>query len=154
MGQVDVREGARRQHRKIALFCAIYCWIKVIDGVFIERSTLSRLIGIERFKGARLDWIIEDFKEFFLYVEPVLENDYDSQPEKFARVLLSKVKTYGGTEPNKNFPMFDFDWLRSFKFKGIFGNAVSEANRDEMLLSCFLTLLSQGQIGPGSMFPD
>src|ERR1051325_1190409 len=65
MKQIDVREGAKRQHRTIALFAVIQCWLRDLDGLVFSRQTLERLIGIERFKGSRVAWLIEDLTEFF-----------------------------------------------------------------------------------------
>ena len=43
MKQIEVREGARRQHRAIALYAALQCWLRQLDGVAIERVDLERL---------------------------------------------------------------------------------------------------------------
>lgn len=65
MKQIDVEEGAKRQHRTVALFCVIQCWVRGLDGVILNRSDIERLVGIERFKETRIDWITRDFAEFF-----------------------------------------------------------------------------------------
>src|SRR5476649_2811641 len=67
MKQIDLREGGRRQHRAIALFAVIQCWKRGLDGLAFSRDNLERLIGIERFKKTRVEWLKADFKDFFPY---------------------------------------------------------------------------------------
>ena len=40
MEQVEVREGARRQHRAISLFCVVQSWLRGWEGVRIDRDQL------------------------------------------------------------------------------------------------------------------
>jgi len=67
MQQIDLREGARRQHRAISLFAVIQCWMGNLEGVVFRRRDLERLIGLERFKEKRMDWLQEDLRELFPY---------------------------------------------------------------------------------------
>jgi hypothetical protein len=69
MKQIETREGARRQHRTIAFFAVVQCWLRDLDGLVFSRQHLERLIGLERFKGKRIDWLREDFCELFPYQE-------------------------------------------------------------------------------------
>ena len=55
MKQIDVREGAKRQHRAISLFAVIQCWLKQLDGIALQRHHLERLLGLERFKKTRVE---------------------------------------------------------------------------------------------------
>src|SRR5258708_7325183 len=71
MRQVETREGARRQHRAIGVYAALQCWIRGLDGVVIGRATLERLIGLERFRGARQAWSREDLEPFFSFVRTI-----------------------------------------------------------------------------------
>ena len=59
------REGARRQHRAVSLFAVIQCWLRQLDGVAFQRPHLERLLGLHRFKRARMNWLKEDFEDFF-----------------------------------------------------------------------------------------
>src|SRR6266478_118037 len=65
MKQIDLREGALRQHRTVALFAVIQCWVRGLDGVCFQRDHLKRLVGVERFKGTRIDWLRRDLKDAF-----------------------------------------------------------------------------------------
>jgi hypothetical protein len=88
MEQVEVREGARRQHRAISLFCVVQCWLRGWDGVRIDRDQLERLLGLRKFKQARVGWMNEDFSEFF----PCQQNVYDpGPPECFWSIRMSSV---------------------------------------------------------------
>ncbi len=66
MKQIDLREAARRQHRAVALFAIIQCWIRGLDGLYFSREHLTRLLGIETFQKSRRDWLERDLGEAFL----------------------------------------------------------------------------------------
>jgi hypothetical protein len=69
MKQFDVREGARRQHCVVSLFAVIQCWLRGLDGIAFERKHLERLLGFSKFKGTRVEWLQQDLKELFQYIE-------------------------------------------------------------------------------------
>jgi hypothetical protein len=83
--QVEIREGARRQHRIIALLAVFQCWTNNLDGV--DRTDLERLIGLERFKGKRASWLQEDFKEFFSYQEIIT---YQGRKDSLSSIYVSR----------------------------------------------------------------
>jgi hypothetical protein len=62
-----LRDGAKRQHRTVALFAVLQCWMRNLDGIVFDRRHLERLPGLERFKGRRVAWLKADFKEFSLF---------------------------------------------------------------------------------------
>lgn len=68
MDQLEVREGARRQHRGLAMFCALYCWHHNKTAVFLRKEVLLQYLGLERMKGTRYEWIIEDVVAYFPYI--------------------------------------------------------------------------------------
>ena len=88
MKQIDVREGARRQHRTMALFSMIQCWMRGLDGIAYYRSHLERLLGLERFKQTRIDWLQKDIKELF----PHQELFWSSDKESFSSLFVSRKK--------------------------------------------------------------
>ncbi len=69
MKQIDLREGARRQHRSLSLFAVIQCWMRNLDGLAFQRKQLERILGLDRFKKTRVEWLQEDLKEFFLHLQ-------------------------------------------------------------------------------------
>ena len=162
MKQIDVREGARRQHRTVALFSMIQCWMRGLDGIAYYRSHLERLLGLERFKQKRIDWLQEDIKELF----PHQEIYWSSDNESFSSLFVSrkKLKPYlpNGSMTTKkridgipkNGPTIGIFqiWKRPNKKKAQESFSASipffsdYANYDERLLSSYLNLLINGQV--------
>ena len=95
MKRIDSREGAKRQHRAVALFAALQCWIKRLDGIVLDRPDLERLSGLERFRGGRVASIKADFKEFF----PFQEVYYTKKQSSFGSLYLSRRDFKGAVPP-------------------------------------------------------
>ena len=168
MKQIDLREGARRQHRTIALFAVIQCWLRDLDGLAFSRQHLARLIGLERFKVTRVDWLREDLSEFFPYQEVYW---YTSKKRSLGSLFVSRRNLWpylptGSMSDSERIEAIPPDgprialfnmWARPSKLKvlKVFEAAIpffaDAANYDERLLSSYLTLLSQGQISPQSL---
>ena len=167
MQQIDVREGALRQHRVLGLFAVVYCWINGLDGLVFDRLDLERLLGLERFKRRRVQWLEEDLREFFKY-----QTTFWSGPAwAFASLWLSRKPL----EPHlPHGEMRDEDRLAAmpggsprlaiFKMWRPLGRRLAKRrfgrrapffadalNVDEGLMSSYLSLLSQGLIAPDSM---
>ena len=68
MDQLEVREGARRQHRGLAMFCVLYCWHHNKKAVFVRKELLLHYLGLERMKGTRYEWITEDIAAYFPHI--------------------------------------------------------------------------------------
>lgn len=168
MKQIDLREGARRQHRTTALFAVIQCWLRNLDGLVLLRQHLERLLGLERFKETRVDWLREDLSEFFPYQEVYW---ITGKQKSFGSLYISRTElapylpSGSMTDPKRidgipeNGPrlaMFKI-WSRPDQEKVLsaFEAAVpffaDSANYDERLLSSYLALLAQGQISPQSL---
>ena len=151
MKQIEVREGAKRQHRMLSLFCVIQCWLRGCDGIRISREQLKRLIGIQKFKESRVGWMEEDFDEMF----PHRRSKYDHCPtESFSSIELSR-------EPFERDPVIgefemwnhpDEDHLTRL-YEGFIPFFADAVNYDERLLASYLSLLVQGQISPRSVPP-
>lgn len=169
MKQIDVREGARRQHRSTALFAVIQCWLRNLDGLVFSRQHLERLLGLERFKETRVDWLREDLRDFFPYQEVYYW--ISGKQKSFASLFISRTElaTYlpsgsmtnlerikGIPENGPKLAMFRI-WSppEQEKVLSAFEAAVpffaDSANFDERLLSSYLALLAQGQISPQSL---
>jgi transcriptional regulator with XRE-family HTH domain len=75
------RELARQKHRRFAIFAMLQCWANNWTTIVAAREPVERLLGLDRFKGKRREWMKEDFEEVFPYVRvltgeevrPVLE---------------------------------------------------------------------------------
>jgi hypothetical protein len=165
MKQIDLREGARRQHRTVALFAVIQCWIRNLDGVCFQRTHLQRLVGLERFKGTRVDWLKADLAECFPYQSLFVFG------ESFASLFVSR-------RPLEPFlptgTMLDSDRIKKMSkrgpkieifslwprlawhegerlkdgFEGIAPLLVYPANFDERVMASYLALIAQGQMSP------
>ena len=173
MKQIDLREGARRQHRVIALFAVLQCWTRKLDGIVFTRPDLERLLGLERFKGKRITWIKADFEEFF----PFRQVYYYAGKQTLGSLYLSRLKLKGvlpdgKMSDQKRIEQIPADGPRLAMFK-IWGRPtalrhMAEAGReeefqaavpffaefvnyDERLLASYLALLCQGQISPQSL---
>lgn len=63
------REGARRLHRIISLYCALFCWKNKVDAVALRKEALQKILGITRIEEKRLQWFKEEVKEYFEFFE-------------------------------------------------------------------------------------
>lgn len=48
-------------------YLAIQAWVKGLDCLVIKRSQLANFLGLERFKGRRIEWLREDLIPWFEY---------------------------------------------------------------------------------------
>jgi len=167
MPQNKEREFARRQHRSLALFLMIQCWVKHTDGLILKRTHLERLISLERFKGKRMKWLAIDLKEFFPFQKPV----YSEPPETLKNFLVSRVPfdKYSTEQIANPKEIIDDpeDGRRHIALFSLWSRPTSKAletagdglhpffvdliNYDERSLSAYLTLLAQGQIRVGTI---
>ena len=165
--QVEVREGARRQHRAVSFYAVIHCWQKGLDGLALRRKTMKRLLGLKNFKETRLKWLRQDLRELFPYSKVYRS----SKKYSFSSIVISRVhmKFPAGkiktselvkslVKNGHNVGILDI-WKRPTKrqLKNIFEGAKSffadSVNTDERLLSSYLSLIVQGQISPGCLLP-
>jgi hypothetical protein len=167
MKQIDNREGSRRQTRSIGLFLVIYCWVRDLDAVVLNREHLERLLGLQRFKGTRVKWLQDDLKEFFPYQQFLVYPPKDSFAGFFvSRVDLSEHFPSGRMSDSRRCEIMresgikvdEFDiwprpaWHQGERLKGGFEAIMPvlgwPANFDERILCSYLALISQGQISP------
>ena len=170
MKQIDLREGARRQHRAIALFAVIQCWILNLDGVAFQRRQLERLLGLDRFKRTRVEWLREDLKEFFPHSKVYwfakrkdsLHSIIASRKPIDAYLPSGKMKTAERIQKMKKgspkiglFQMWKVPSSSSIQtsFEGVVPFFADSVNYHERFLSAYLALLAQGQISPHSLPP-
>jgi len=160
MQQIDLREGARRQHRRIGLYAVLQCWHRKLDGVAFSRSHLSRLIGLRRFKGTRIEWLRKDLAEFF----PYSSTFYSTDTESFSSIFVSR-RPLAGTLPmgelssierirrmgskGPRLAVFEMWPSRSFAERSRISEAllpIVDGNRDERILASVLGLACDGQL--------
>lgn len=170
MKQITLREGARRQHRTIAVFAVIQCWLRNLDGIAFQRPQLERLLGLDRFKRTRVDWLKEDLREFFPHVKIYR---YAGKEYSLASVIVARVeikshlpkgtmtteqRIKGVTKDGPSLGLFELWALPTLAqqikpFEGLMPFFADAANYDERFLSSYLSLLVQGQISPHSLPP-
>lgn len=170
MKQIDLREGARRQHRVVALYAVLQCWVKRLDGIIIDRAHLERLLGLKRFKDTRMEWIKEDFLEYFRFVtlykythaENSLGSLYVSMKQMEGVIptgeMKDSVRLAGIPAGGPKFEMFQI-WpspdkqgtLQAFSASApLFAAA---ANYDEHILTAYFAMLVNGQTSLKQLFP-
>lgn len=158
MIQVEVREGARRQHRGVALYASLQCWVRGLDGIVICKNDFERLIGLAHFKATRVKWIMEDMAELFPHQWLFRLSD----TSHLGHLLLSRKiwrNGYGNLEGEmancnrqgvavKHFKLWDkfslsMASLNNFPVAPLFSTA---GNPDEKLLTAYLSLVAGGLV--------
>lgn len=166
MKQIDLREGARRQHRVVALFAVVQCWLRGIEGVAFQRRQLERLLGLVRFKETRVQWMQADFKEFFPHQQVY---KFSKKPNSLASLVVCRAPFVAflpkGTMSTANriadatgrpkLGLFEL-WNEPEEelndaFEGLLPFFADKANFDERFLASYLALLGQGQISPKNL---
>lgn len=170
MKQIDLREGARRQHRSLSLFAVIQCWMRNLDGLAFQRKQLERILGLDRFKKTRVEWLQEDLKEFFPHVQTYwLTGKTNSLGSLIvARVPIADHLPKGNMTTKARIEKMSSDapkiglfelWsipssdTLSKAFEGLLPFFSDSANYDERFLTSYLFLLAQGQISPHNLPP-
>jgi hypothetical protein len=82
------REYCRRQHRLLAHHLGIEAWRSGEDCLLVERGHLEDFLELERFKGTRIQWLLEDVAPWFKYTYPVYSG---SAPDSLHALFLSRV---------------------------------------------------------------
>jgi hypothetical protein len=156
---MEVREGARRQHRALGVFAVLQCWMRDLDGIVLERTQLEQLLNLERFKKTRVQWLREDLKPLFPYQFQIRASGSTSFASLFAarRSLTypgGSMSTKERIEAIKQTTGLRFGvlhWNPSNGQRQALGGLGSGA--DEKLLSAYVALVAQGQISPDSLIP-
>jgi hypothetical protein len=156
--QIHNREGARRQHRTLALFAVIQCWTRQLDGIVFEKRELQRLLGLEVVKPGRVPWLKEDFQPWFPYIKDVFFSKWYGSLWVNRYDFLGDFPSEPGTKkriermPQFKFGIFnlwedlDAERLKKIEILEPFLQGGGSANFDERLLTSYLTMLAQGQI--------
>jgi len=59
------RDECRRLHRLIGHYLAIQTWARKLDCIVLTRPDLASLLGLEKFKSARVKWFRADLEPWF-----------------------------------------------------------------------------------------
>jgi hypothetical protein len=150
------------------MFAVLQCWLRDPDGLVFLRDHLERLLGLERFKDTRVDWLQEDLCELFPYAE-VFRRTEPGKPFHslyVSRKVLAPFLASGSMTDQQriaripaNGPHIGFFQMWSSpsldEIEHVIKPAVpffaDSANYDERFLDSYLTLLCQGQISPRSI---
>jgi hypothetical protein len=152
------REGARRLHRVLSLYCALFCWKNNLNAVFLSKDDLYKIIGITRIEGARKQWLEEDIRDYFefFFTESLKSKEYfvfsrkSSEELKGGDSKLYKILTH-------NLDVLIDEELEAalvgrdsiFEKLPFLQGATSSASH---LLSIQITSLATGVIGINDMF--
>lgn len=110
------REGARRLHRVLSLYCALFCWKNKIDAVLMAKSDLYNILGVSRIKEARRVWLEEDVKDYFEYY---LTLDYRGEEHfVFSRQGIDELKISKSYKKLNN----DLDVMNQLEFSAGLGS--------------------------------
>ena len=61
----------RREHRLIALYALIQCWVKDADGLVLTHSDLIKILNIKRLEWSHIRQFAKNVNDFFPFVVPV-----------------------------------------------------------------------------------
>ncbi len=162
VNQIDIEEGASRQHLSFAMICAIYCWHNECEATWLPFDEFEQLIGLSYTKIRRFKWVKRDVSAYFKYIYTC-----DDKTGKRKLLFLSRVPQIK-IESNKELAIRFAPKLMDIKGHGCaldseeekldnyvstcfpFVNSVN--NKSEMAIQMSLTLLSQGMVTPEDVF--
>jgi hypothetical protein len=140
----------------------LYCWVRNLDGLAIERHTLERLLGLDRFRPERIRSLRNDLKELFPHQRVI---NRSSKPHSLATLLLARVPLDGmpsgsmSTEERIRrfkdgtrlelldiWPEPDADDHAEQELSALQPFLAVLERTDERLLTAYLALVSAGQI--------
>jgi hypothetical protein len=87
------REDCRRQHRVIGHYLAVQAWSRRLECIVVVRKDLEVLLGLERFRSARVNWLKEDLEPWFPFQEAYYRT---GAPSSIHSLFLSRapIKEY------------------------------------------------------------
>lgn len=161
MTEIDRREGARRQHRTVALFAVVQCWVRNLDGVAFTRPQIQRMLGLDRIRGERIGWLKEDMVEYFPHFKAFYLPNTTSVRSVFLcrqslnqlprATMTTKERIEGIGEGGPKIGIFSM-WPSADRvevmdnFRASIPLFADTRNYDELMIGSYLALLSQGQI--------
>jgi hypothetical protein len=123
------RDACRRQHRVIANYLAVEAWRRGLDCIVLVRSDMETLLGLERFKSARVAWMRSDFEPWFPYQEAYYSTRArDSIQTLFlSRVPISEHLSSRSMTTERRIALMGADAPRTKRFSGPRTRVPSEA---------------------------
>jgi hypothetical protein len=154
--QIDLRKGARRQHRGAAMFCALKCLHYDWDAIQVSRDELQWMLGLERFKQKRVSWLEEDFAEFFPFQYQHSEYGIGATEVYAGQTLGFRPITSNDSEPFRvgklNFQTDPWYVRDDIKKTCLAPLGLKHINGSELAITSLLTMLAHGQIGMSDLF--
>jgi hypothetical protein len=81
----------RRQHRLIALYSLIQCWVRGADGLVLTHDDLTKILNIKRLEWSHFAEFASNVREFFPFVVPV----YLQSTKQVLACFISRRKMEG-----------------------------------------------------------
>ena len=165
MEQIEIREGAKRQHRCFAMFCALYCWNHDKKIVHVKKEQFLYYLGLERLRKKRMEWFIEDGGSYFPYIFLMKNNSQGVEHVVLSCVDKQELQTHKEKYKEKaillnpaifslanyNMAFLEEGGGQAQKlFEEAFPYITTVKNYHEFAILNALTLLASGSIDPKS----
>jgi hypothetical protein len=141
------REYCRRQHRVLGHYLSIEAWRRGLDCIALERADLEVLLGLKRFKDARIQWLRHDLQPWFPHQKSYKKT---KAPSSLHSLFLARVPIQ---QYLSNTPMTTVERVKAMgagapKTGRFFGDAgVTKRPTEEEIVSR-LALLTSGLLEP------
>lgn len=119
------RSACAKQHHIIGNYLAVQAWNRGLDCIVLDRADLEFFFGLQRFKGARVRWLMNDLQPWFPYQEDYYRTGARSSIHSLflSRVPISECLPSGsmtteqrigamGTGAPKAALFYDLHWLK------------------------------------------
>jgi len=110
------RDACRRSHRILANYLALVAWRDGLEGVCVERKHLLKYLSLDAMRDQRVEWLKEDIKRLFPYVESRRDWVYGGTNAFIALFIARRPFPPDGLPPHEGFA-WDTEGLRKTKFR-------------------------------------
>jgi len=138
---VNHRAAAQRQHRLLGLYSSLFCWVNGEEGCLISRETLVALLALQRFKGARVDWLLDDLAVYFGHVKWRMGSGNQFDGLYVCRLTEEEITSRG----------YDYDDLPLLPLDYTVGTTPFIFASAEHYLVSALSLLGSGAVAPSDV---
>src|ERR671930_1527422 len=70
------RDACRRSHTILANYLALVAWRNRLEGVCMDRKNLLRYLGLRIMPDQRVEWLKDDIRRMFPYLESLRDHGY------------------------------------------------------------------------------